>query len=299
MTSSKKISEEAFKDRGLYTFSRYFAAFMLIMYGFAKINGSQFTVVDWVQDEPLNQVPGFWLVWYYMSYSKAYGTIVALTQILGGILLMFRRTTLLATIVLLFIMSNIVLINFFFQIPQSALIAALLITASLLVIVIHHHHELLNVFWKQQNAIFPGKSNESGIKLTKWIIRGLVVFLPIIFTYWIANYNNRVPTPIDGVWEVVEIEGELSSKTKLHKIYFEKERGYMAVFRYEDGKVSQKHFEVDTTKNKIEMWDHWMQKNNKYLSGSYKLAEPHKLLLEGKITENDSTNFNIKLEKIR
>jgi len=43
------------------TIVRYGAALVLLVYGFAKINGSQFTILDSELDKPLGQVSGFWL----------------------------------------------------------------------------------------------------------------------------------------------------------------------------------------------------------------------------------------------
>jgi len=77
------------------TIVRYGAALVLLVYGFAKINGSQFTILDSELDKPLGQVSGFWLTWYYFGFSKFYGNFLALAQIGGAVLLTFPRTTLL------------------------------------------------------------------------------------------------------------------------------------------------------------------------------------------------------------
>jgi hypothetical protein len=43
---------------------RCFAAFVVLVYAFAKINGSQFTILDSELDKPMGEVSGFWLTWY-------------------------------------------------------------------------------------------------------------------------------------------------------------------------------------------------------------------------------------------
>ncbi len=48
-----------------YSFLRYFVALAVILYGFAKLNGSQFTILQSELDKPLGEVSGFWLTWYY------------------------------------------------------------------------------------------------------------------------------------------------------------------------------------------------------------------------------------------
>lgn len=297
MSSYNGVFQNPYKSKGVYIFARYFTAFMLMLYGFAKINESQFTVVEWVQDEPLKDVHGFWLVWYYMSYSKTYATIVALIQILAGGMLLFRRTTLLGAAILLPVMANIVLINIFFQIPQSAFIAAFLITVSLIVILIHHHQELLDLFWQRQNALFPDESYQTSTVITKWTVRILVLILPAIFTYWIANYNNISPTPIDGVWDVTEVTGEMDTEKWPSRIYFERERAFMAVLRY-DNHISQKHFEVNKSESSVELWDQWLQKGDKYMSANYQFLDDSKLILEGNLA-NGNVPVRIVLEKVR
>lgn len=63
---------------------RWFAALILIVYGFAKLNGAQFTILDSELDKPMGEVSGFWLTWYFFGYSGVYGNIIAIVQIAGG-----------------------------------------------------------------------------------------------------------------------------------------------------------------------------------------------------------------------
>lgn len=67
--------------------ARWIVAVIAIMYGFAKLNGSQFTVLDSELDKPMGAVSGFWLTWYYFSYSPVYGNLIAAIQVAGGLLL--------------------------------------------------------------------------------------------------------------------------------------------------------------------------------------------------------------------
>src|SRR5947209_5464086 len=118
--------------KSIYIASRSVASFLILFYGFAKLNGSQFTVLASELDKPLGQVSGFWLTWYYFGYSPIYGNIIALVQILGGVLLMFRKTTLLGSCLLLPIITNIILVDIFYRIDWGALLIALIIEATLI-----------------------------------------------------------------------------------------------------------------------------------------------------------------------
>src|SRR2546421_429888 len=133
--------------KAVYTVLRFLAAFLLLVYGFAKLNGSQFTILASELDKPMGEVSGFWLTWYYFGYSPIYGNFIALVQVFGGILLMFRKTTLLGTCILLPVIINIILVDIFFQIDVGALLVAVIIAAALIIILSFHRVELLEVFW--------------------------------------------------------------------------------------------------------------------------------------------------------
>ena len=78
----------------------------------------------------------------------------------------------------------------------------------------------------------------------------LAVLLALIvgasgFTYWVANYNNRVPTPIDGIWSVIAQEGNEGSLPKLTRVFCERNRAFLVVFRLDAGTDEWHHFELD------------------------------------------------------
>ena len=280
--------------RGAYTFCRYFAALMIIQYGFAKLNGAQFTVLESVLDQPLREVSGFWLTWYYFGYSQAYGNLIALVQVFGGILLLFRKTTLLGACLLLGVMANIVLVNLFFEIDTSALVVALLITTCLLFILWQHRGELVRLFWIRQNSRYPSAQAGVGRRALKWSIRALVVVLPAVFTYWVANYNNRRPTVIDGAWRVAEVQGISNTTLVPDRIYFERNRAYMSVFAYADSSRTH-HFEVDEGERALEIWNQWLRKGDKVFSGTYDLKQD-RLELRGTF---EIASDSVRLELVR
>jgi hypothetical protein len=95
----------------VYLLAHYYAAFTLLRYGFAKVIGAQFTILDSALPKPMGDVSGFWLTWYCFGYSLVYASLVAWSQILGAVLLGFRRTALMGALLLLPIMVNIVFID--------------------------------------------------------------------------------------------------------------------------------------------------------------------------------------------
>lgn len=276
-----------------YSFLRYFVALAVILYGFAKLNGSQFTILQSELDKPLGEVSGFWLTWYYFGYSSIYGNLIALVQIVGGVLLMFRKTTLLGTCILLPVIGNIILIDIFYAIDLGALLVAMLLFACLLGIASFHKGELIAVFWLKQNSVFPEQRAGRGKRVLRLSVRVLVIVLPAIFTYYVANYNNRLPTPIDGRWRVSNNAAHVGlAHEPLTYIYFERNRASMCVFRYGPSTWRTHHFEIN--ENQLDIWDAWLSKGEKIFSGKFGLTRNH-LVIDGQF--DHSGESVIELEK--
>jgi hypothetical protein len=246
---------------------RYFVALMFLFYGFAKLNGAQFTVLDSMLDRPMREVPGFWLTWYYFGYSAVYGTLIALLQVAGALMLTFRRTALLGACLLFGIVSNIVLVDVFYDVDVSGLASAVVLWTCLAIILSFHAAELVRLFWTSQAP--PAGSRSRGRRLGAAAVRVAMVVVAAGFTYWVANVNNRRPTVLDGTWEVVDVTG--AAPVLPARIYFERNRAHMAVFRYPD-RWDTHHFEVDPARHGLRVWAKWLSKGPEVFSGTYRLA---------------------------
>jgi len=279
----------------LYMFCRGFAAFMIMQYGFAKINGSQFTVLDSVIDKPMGEVSGFWLTWYYFGYSQAYGWIIALVQIVGGVMLLFHRTALAGAVILFGAVGNIILINLFFDIATSAMIMAFLIQAALGLILFQNRQTLLNTFWNREGVVRQ-VGNVEFPAWFRWSARIVIVLLPAVFTYWVANCNNRHPTSIDGSWRVEVLSSPQVDSELPDRIYFEYNRAYMSVFAYADSSATH-HFIVDEEEQSLEIWSGWFKKEALLFSGSFEWEEEN-LLLSGYLS-SDTVSTQLKLSRMR
>lgn len=262
---------------------RYMAAFLVITYGFAKLNGSQFTILDSELDKPMGQVSGFWLTWYYFGYSKFYGNIIASAQVLGGVLLMSRRTTLLGSCLLLPVIANIILVDIFYAIDLGALLVAIFIEVALLLILKPYVAELYDLFWVKQKRLTSSEASPKIMTIGKYAVRVLLILIPAMLTYWTANYNNRYPTPIDGTWDVVEVSPNLGDAPSA--VFFERNRAHLSVFKHGDGSYQWHHFEVNPDTQTIEIWQHWLSKGAKIFDGYYKLSGAH-LQLRGRLASH-------------
>lgn len=234
--------EQPAMTRGV-RFARWLAAVLMIIYGFAKLTGSQFTVIDSEVTKPMGEVSGFWLTWYYFGSSTVYGTVIALVEIGGGLLLAWPQTSLVGALVLLPVVGNIILMDVLFGI--GALPTSVTVLICLLVIVRPHTRRLLETVLL-----------DSGPSRRAVAVRSVAIAAVLAgswgFTYWMANHNNRNPTPIDGIWTVESGDGPLQ------RVFFEYNRAGMAVFRFNHGDLVH-HFEVDAD-DRVRVWEEWKEK---------------------------------------
>lgn len=226
--------------------ARWLAAVIMIAYGFAKLTGSQFTVLDSEVTKPMGEVSGFWLTWYY--FSGFYGTVIALVEIGGGLLLAWPRTSLIGALVLLPVVGNIIITDILFGV--GALSASVTVLVCLIIVLRPHARRLAEA------VLLDVRSPRRTVML-----RAAAVVAALAgawgFGYWAANVNNREPTPIDGVWMVEHPGGTVESDgTRLQRVFFEYNRAAMAVFRFADGDAVH-HFEVDS--GQVRVWEEWRE----------------------------------------
>ena len=237
--------------------ARWLAAVLCILYGFAKINGAQFTVLDSELARPLGQVKGFWLTWHYFGYSSVYSTLLALLQILAAILLVVPRTALAGAVLLLPVVVNIVLIDLFYGVDPGGTFAALVLLVCVCVTIAPYQRRLLAAVVLPS---LPARPSAAATAALTAVMAGACVF-----TWWVANYNNRSPTPIDGVWSVTKDAGAAGTP-QWQRVFFERNRAHMVVFRAEGRPDEVHHFEIDD-KGVVRVWQNWLTKGSLILEG--------------------------------
>lgn len=254
----------------VYLALRYYASFTLLGYGFGKLMGSQFTVLDSQLAKPMGEVSGFWLTWYYFGYSHVYATIIALTQISGAVLLCFRRTTLLGALILLPVMVNIVGVDIWviqFQWGDPAMRNALCVFFSLLVILAFHFGDLYKFLLRRRDdlAVFTQRRPWL-LALEIAVVAGMLAYSAGL-GYWLANVNNRAPTPIDGAWHVVQVQ---ASRPDLPDwIYFEYNRAYWVEFHYPDGRSETHDFRVNPQDHTLTISKQWLVPGSDIFKGTW------------------------------
>jgi hypothetical protein len=256
----KKQINSAVKHAWLRAVIRYFIAYTISIYGFAKICRTQFTHAYFKNDIPAGHLSGIELTWYYFGHSYTFAVILGCIQIGGGILLMFRRTTLLGTCVLLPVMSNILLINLFYDIAVGAFIVAGVLTIGLLYLLLLRWRDLKALFWNKPVTDPP-------IKLS--VLKPMVLPLVLLIAFYSVYHYvaGRPPSaPFTGVWKVSELKwnGKADSEnawinkpSSFHKIYIE-EGGTVSFsanpYAFDEMKAWFAGYQYDARHNKLNVF---------------------------------------------
>jgi hypothetical protein len=254
----------------IYIALRYYAAFVLLGYGFAKIMGAQFTVLDSQLARPMGEVSGFWLTWYYFGYSPLYASIVAWAQVLGAVLLCFRRTALIGTLVLIPIMVNIVAIDIWvirFPLASGALQNALYVLIALLFVLAFHAQDIHRFLMQKRDSLALLLKENRPMVAVQFIVVASMIGYTAHKAHWIANVNNRAPTPIDGAWHLTQTQPTRPDLPQW--FYFEYNRAHMVVFDYSDGKSETHDFRVDPRTKTLNIAREWLMPGSDVFKGTW------------------------------
>ncbi|KAA0991939.1 hypothetical protein [Dyadobacter aurulentus] len=238
---------------------RYWLAYSISVYGFAKILKTQLQSPEFNLDMPLGDLSGFALTWYYFGYSYTLAVILGLFQVGGSILLLFRRTTLIGVMVLLPVMVNIVLINMFYQIASGAFFNSVIYTISLTFLLLLDFKKLKAAFWDLVERL-PRVSDKSGV--LKNALRFLVIAAAFttIQSYFVIHKTDNV---LKGTWKVekltknnqtVESAAWLTDTKAWNKVYFAGWSGCAFSpnpYRYKADESLTGSYEFDSLKNSI------------------------------------------------
>jgi hypothetical protein len=235
--------------------ARWLVATIAVAYGFAKLNGAQFTVLDSELDKPMGSVSGFWLAWYFFGYSPVYGNLIALVQIAGGLLVTQPRYSIAGALLLLPVATNIVLVGVFYGVDLGGALTAGLLLGLLAWIVAPHARRLLH-------AVVPPPGRERAGAWRSYAAPFALAAAAFGFTYWIATYNNRAPTAVDGVWTVEAPAGTVE------RVFFERNRAHMVVLRDTSGEYSRHHFELRPD-GRLGIWEEWLTRGPLLFEGTF------------------------------
>lgn len=203
---------------------RWWLAFGISTYGFAKLLKTQFVVPPYTYDTPIGELTGFMLTWHYFGYSYTLAVIIGMLQIVGSVFLLFRRTVLLGLLILLPVMTNIVLINIFYSITTGALVYSLLFTTGLLYLFFLDWPQIRSAIANYQKSLYPVRSKG----WLKYTVRCLPILLSFFGLYRLVKMDTSDKI-LYGTYQVEEFKRNgivaksdawLTDKSVYSKVYF-------------------------------------------------------------------------------
>ncbi|WP_041258165.1 hypothetical protein [Fibrella aestuarina] len=240
---------------------RYWLAFEISTYGFAKLFKTQFDTPPDRFDMPVGDLSGFQLTWFYYGYSYTLAVIIALLQIGGCLLLLYRRTTLLGVMILLPVMVNIVLINLFYTIALGALYNSLVFTLGLLFLLALDWPKLKRAFWDIVDRLPP-------VVIGRHWIKPFLRLLPLLAAFGMIQvlaHDRKKENGLVGAWAVKQLtrNGQrvsstawLTDTTAWNRLYF---TGWQEValspnpYRYKPAEGLRGRYEYDSTTNGLRL----------------------------------------------
>ncbi|WP_370174446.1 hypothetical protein [Leeuwenhoekiella palythoae] len=199
---------------------RYYIAYQMFSYAFAKILKSQFDLgLSSTIDESLNSLNGFALTWYYYGFSRTYGLIIACTQIASALLLLFRKTERIGVVLFLSFMVNILLVNYFYEIDGAKSMSIRLTIMGVFLLLTDWKAFKYYFFKTNIKEHFIPEIIPSKIKNFYWI-KFLIIPVMIFYSYqYIADIKKvfLVKNELFGVWEIFP----RNTKTKIDKLYID------------------------------------------------------------------------------
>jgi len=200
---------------------RYYIALQLFSYAFGKILKTQFNLgLESALDQNISNFNGFALTWTYFGFSRGYGLVIAISQIIAALLLLFRRTERLGTILLLSFMINILFIDFFYEIDGAKSMAIRLTIMGFF---------LLFSDWKGFKGYFikiPSNTYYHNITLPKEFkkIHFLKYILILSMIFYDFNYIYNIKkkyfskNEVFGVWRNTNSS---NGDSRMYKIFFD------------------------------------------------------------------------------
>lgn len=97
---------------------RYYLAFTMFTYGFAKVFYLQFPELSLFQlTQEFGDASPMGLLWKFMGYSEPYSVFTGLVEVLAGVFLLFRKTKMLGVCLVFATMIQVFMLNMTFDVP--------------------------------------------------------------------------------------------------------------------------------------------------------------------------------------
>lgn len=290
----------------LQGFIRWWLAFQISLYGFAKILKTQFHSVPYRYDMPVGDLSGFSLTWFYYGYSYPLAVIIGLIQIAGSILLLFRSTTLIGVIMLLPVMVNIILINGFYHISPGAFLNSVVYTVALSYLIGLDFPRLKEAISGYRNTLLPVKLKSPW---TKNLLRITPVALALGGILFVV-LDEKSDTVLYGAYQVdsfkrneqlMPTDAWVRDSTVFSKVYFSGPQGCAFSpnpYRYKPQESLRGDYQFDEKNKQLDVVYYYGAHEDIVDSVTYTVTDhtPNRMTLKG-IWNRDT--LEMKLTRIR
>lgn len=251
--------------RWLLILIRYYVAFTMISYGFAKVFHLQFPFpsAGRLQQSFGNASP-MGLAWTFFGYSTGYNIFTGMAEVIAGVLLMSRRTVRIGAILSLVVMGNIMAINYAYDVCVKLMSTMLVIMSIILVIRDWQPH--YDFFIGNRHA---GSDDESsprfekrGLNIAKILFKYALIIYVFGGVLWTVNKYNKEygqDPPLYGLYDIQRfVRGSdtlaplLTDTTRWRKLTVGR-YGYASVRMMNDS-TRLYNFQPDTVKHQVVMY---------------------------------------------
>jgi len=175
---------------------RYIIATDLITFGAEKICHLQFNVPLGMLDNPFSAIPNELLMWAFMGKYHSMVDIIAVTEILGGLLLLFRKTRLVGAFVLLPLLLNILLLDCYY-LDFVVITYVALELLGVIYLILLEYRRLVEFFFAAKSHL---PEFNFGQQWLRYLIKASAILIPVV-TLSIHRYNINY-AEITGKYEV-------------------------------------------------------------------------------------------------
>ena len=195
----------------IHTYSRYYLAFVLVLYGLDKIFLNQFpppTPDNLMQ--PLSNVDLHSLLWTFMGASKSYNYFTGAIELIAAFFLLFKRTTAFGDLIALLSLVNILFLDIAYDTLVKSLIGHLILIT--IFILTPDIRNLLKFFFLRRKTslsntegILTSLKNKKPYYFAKFGVIFFMLFFLIKREVQISNdHSKKYLGGLDGIYEVKE-----------------------------------------------------------------------------------------------
>jgi len=196
----------------LVTLIRYYLAFIIFGYGFAKVFAGQFPHMMANMDARFIELSPMRVAWAFFGYSRGYQEFLGWGEVVPALLLLFRRTALLGALMMFVVMLNVFLINIFFDVCVK--INSGIYTALSFYLLLQEFPRLWSFFITNTNTparIDVKLENPKWLRISGQVLNYLLLAYILYATgtgaYSYLQYSKTqvTETPLQGAWRTIKV----------------------------------------------------------------------------------------------